>query len=534
MIADAGQTIDEELALEEELAIDDAKRSLLPFTTYTKPDFEVNWHHHRICTAITHLHYKKTARQLLHAFGYVDAQIEKMLLRPHPVTELYAGLTHPDAIDRPLRNLMVDICARHGKSELISRRTPAWWLGRNPNVRIIAAACAAELSQSMNRDVQRIIDDNPYREVFPRTRLYGKNIRSTSQGSYIRNSDMFEIVEFQGAYKNAGVGGNIIGRGADLLLLDDLFRSRADAQSPTVRNGVWSWYESDAYSRLERDAAQILINQRWHLDDASGRLRANARADGGAEQWFCLVFPALLDCEPGPGDPRKQGEALWPSKKSADDLLRIKANTTAAAWESMWQQRPTVMGGGIIKDSWWRYYTTRPSTFDKVVIAADLTFADRGDFCSYQVWARKGAQFYLLHQVHGRMVFTEQCRVLEALHQQFPQAREILVEAAANGLAALDTLKHKVPGLLPQKPEGSKTARLESVAHLIEAGNVYLPDPALDAGTKELVAEVGAHPSGAHDDRMDAMVYALRRLDKRRDFSAMPLPWSTTRDASWM
>ena len=192
------------------------------------------------------------------------------------------------------------------------------------------------------------------------------------------------------------------------------------------------------------------------------------------------------------------------------------------------------MGGGIVQDSWWRYYTVRPEKFDKMVISVDLTFADRGDFCAFQVWGRTGASFYLLHQVHGRMLFTQQCRVIEGLHQQFPQARSILIERAANAEAAIDTLKSRVPGLLPQRPDGSKEARLESVAHLIEAGNVYLPDPAQAPWVKEVVAEFSTMPSGAHDDMVDAAVYALRHLDKRKSFDNVALPWSQSKQSQWL
>ncbi len=123
-----------------------ARTNLLDFTLYTFPTFKVNWHHRLMC-------------QYLDRFA--------------------AGA---------IKRLMIFAPPRHTKSELVSRRLPAFLLGQNPDAAIIASSYSATLAEQMNRDVQRIIDSLEYKRLFPDTNLYGKNIRSTSEGAYLRNS----------------------------------------------------------------------------------------------------------------------------------------------------------------------------------------------------------------------------------------------------------------------------------------------------------------------------------------------------------
>ena len=90
--------------------------------------------------------------------------------------------------------------------ELVSRRLPAYILGRNPDAQIIACSYSADLAQRMNRDTQRIIDDPRYAALFPGTQLFGANVRTVAQGTYLRNSDIFEVVGHRGTYRSGRRG----------------------------------------------------------------------------------------------------------------------------------------------------------------------------------------------------------------------------------------------------------------------------------------------------------------------------------------
>lgn len=159
--------------------------------------------------------------------------------------------------------LMLTMPPRHGKTTLASRCFPAYALGRYPDMSIIATSYSADLASRINRDVQRIMDDALYADLFPESSL-SKPQRSTVYGNFLRNSDLFEIVGHKGTYRSTGVGGGITGQGAEILVIDDVIKDHASADSPTIRQSLWDWYTSTLYTRLAPGGGIILINTRWH------------------------------------------------------------------------------------------------------------------------------------------------------------------------------------------------------------------------------------------------------------------------------
>jgi hypothetical protein len=133
---------------------------------------------------------------------------------------------------------MVFAPPQHGKTEIVSRRLPAYVLGRNPDANIIACSYADTLASDANRDVQRVMDTPEYIELFPETRLWGENVRTQAHGSYLRNSDVFEVVNHRGRYRAAGVGGGVTGLGADVAIIDDPIKDDEEAYSAVQRAKV--------------------------------------------------------------------------------------------------------------------------------------------------------------------------------------------------------------------------------------------------------------------------------------------------------
>lgn len=449
-----------------------AQQSLVGFIYATCPYYLMGWVHEEIC-----------------------ASLDAFLL------DVQAGRSP---------RLMITMPPRHGKSELASRRFPAYALGRNPDLSIIATSYSADLASRMNRDVQRIIESDEYRAIFPAVRLPGKN------SSQFRTSDFFEVEGHSGGYRSAGVGGGITGMGGNILLLDDVLKDRASADSPTVRQNIWDWYTSTLYTRLAPGGGIIIINTRWHMDDLSGRLLA-AEAAGDGDKWQVINFPAIAEQD----EPhRRQGEALHPERYSLEQLQKIRAAVGERDWAALYQQHPVPDGGAIFRTEWFHYYTPRdlPQTWDAQVISWDMTFKD-GDSTDYvvgQVWGRKGGNFYLLDQVRRRMGFTDTMTAFIGLAKKWPKVLRKLVEDKANGPAVIDALKDHVSGIVPVEPDGSKTARAHAVTTLFEAGNVYFPSPEIAPWVKPFAAELAEFPSSAHDDQVDAMTQALRDMHQRK------------------
>ena len=479
------------------LAIAKARKHLLDFTVYTNPNYYVNWHHKIIC-------------QYLERWAFGD-----------------------------IRRLMVFLPPGSGKSELVSRRLPAWIFGRNPNVGIMATSYAASLASDMNIDVQRIIDTELYREVFPDTYLSGKNNRGSLVGSNAsRNRNDFEIVNHSGYYKCAGVGGSITGKRYFYGIIDDPMRGRQDAESETIRNKTYNWYINDFYTRqLDFQKARILITlTRWHEDDLAGRLLKAAQADPKAEQWTVLKFPMIAEEPLSEGDPRQIGEPLWPWRYGdIEQVNQIKLTAGTYTWSSLYQQRPSPAGGSIFNRGWFgdpinvghgrsQFYPENPldkvNFMDRVVMSYDCTFKELkdNDFVVGQIWGKKGGDFFLLDQSRDRRDIINTIQNIRTLTGKWPLATAKLIEDKANGPAVITMLKREIPGLIAIEPHGSKVSRAMAVAPYVESGNVWLPMPKYAPWLHDLLEELAAFPSVKHDDQVDAMTQAINYLTSAANF----------------
>ena len=463
----------------------------MEFTRYTFPQYRTNWHHDILCS---------------HLDRFVSGEIKR---------------------------LMVFMPPRHGKSELVSRRLPAYLLGKNPDANIIACSYSADLASRMNRDVQRIIDTPEYHSVFPETTLYGGNVRTDIIGRPLRNSDLFEVVGHKGMYRGAGMGGGITGMGANYAIIDDPIKNAEEADSEVYRESQWEWYTTTFLTRLEQGAGLLVTLTRWHEDDIAGRLLKLAKDDPKADQWTVVRFPAIADGTGYPEDEREEGEPLWEWKRTLDELGKIKAALGSYRFSALFQQAPSPAEGGTIKREWLtsHYYTVLPKSFQRVMQSWDCAFkgTEESDYVVGQVWGKDGADYYLLDQVRARMDFPSTVAAITSLSAKWPQAREKCVEDKANGPAVIDTLRKKLSGLIAVNPEGGKEARASAVSPLLEAGNVHLPDPSLASWVHDFVEECAAFPKGANDDQVDAMSQALLRMSKGQSLNVVPI--SVTKEA---
>ena len=226
---------------------------------------------------------------------------------------------------------MVFMPPQHGKSQLTTRMFPAYALGRNPNAKMVVASYNATLASRFNRDIQRIIDEKKYHEVFSETVLNESNVVTVSD-SFLRNSEVFEIVGHSGFLKTVGRGGALTGTPIDIGIIDDPIKDRAEAMSMTIRESLWSWYEDVFETRLHNDSQQLLIQTRWHEEDLAGKLLARDN------DWEVIVFEAIKEND-YPYDNRALGEALWPEKHSLERIEKVRENSPLT-FNSLYQQSP--------------------------------------------------------------------------------------------------------------------------------------------------------------------------------------------------
>ena len=263
-----------------------------------------------------------------------------------------------------IKKLMITMPPQHGKSEGATRRLPAFVLGQDPDKRIAIVSYNAIKARKFNREIQRIMDDDRYYELFPQTLLAGQasyQEQGRRSRNYARNSDECEIVGCQGSFKTIGVGGSLTGEPVDMLIMDDLYKDASSAWSPVIRQNVADWYDTVASTRLHNDSQQLLVFTRWHMEALAGRLLEQEGVYDPIENpqgWLLVSFPAIQNRPPSEQDPRAEGEPLWPERHSLEKLLEIKGRSPTV-FESLYQQNPQPSQGLMYEE--FTCYTDLPS-----------------------------------------------------------------------------------------------------------------------------------------------------------------------------
>lgn len=431
---------------------------------------------------------------------------------------------------RDIKTLVINVPPRHGKSTLGSVMLPAWVLARNPGETLLYASYSEKLATRDSVKTRRLIESDWYRTRFPHVAIEDDSNLKTAF-----------ITTAKGGRQCTSVGGTVTGMGGSWLVIDDPVNVK-DAESAVVRETANQFFLESWYNRIEGDpnnAVRIVIMQRVHAQDVSAICH-----DLG---WDSLVLPMEFESHSKPTsigwvDPRSTfGDLLWPEMWTEEAVEKQKKAMGSFAYAGQYQQRPVPRGGGVFKKEWLRFW------FDPLVIpdpppvpiqTADGQFFDApmkrwtpperdytnswdmafkggatSDFVVGQAWVRDGG-FYLVDQERGRYDFPATVSAVQRLHSRRP-AMPTLVEGKANGSAVVSALSSEIPGMIEVTPEGGKEARAAAVAPLFEAGNVWLPHPAMAPWVQEYIDELCVFPRGVNDDQVDATTQALVRLREK-------------------
>lgn len=417
---------------------------------------------------------------------------------------------HLERVERgETKRLMLLVAPRFGKSELASRRAPAWMLGRNPRLDIICASAGGDLAADFGRDVRNLVASLAYQELFA-TRLaedsQAKGRWSTQDG---------------GSYYAVGVGGAILGRGGNVFVVDDPFPTWEAAQSDGERKRVIDWYGGTVLNRLEPGAALVLINHRMHPGDLSGHLLQQ----DGAERWTVVEVPALDEDD----------ESACPTRWSTAELLTKKAEMPDAVWSAMYMQRPTIEGGSIIKSAWWKRWTKpKLPPLDLILQVYDtaMTEGAKSDYSARTTWGLflteddDDPHMILLERWMDKVGFPELRESAiddynERLKDKIPMA--VVIEAANNGFSLQQEFRRVgIPARLynPRTMGGTKTTRAHLVSPLFKAGRIWAPaykavgetarDPErYQPWAQDLIDRCAAFPQLEHDDDVDTVTAAV-------------------------
>ena len=187
--------------------------------------------------------------------------------------------------------MLIFMPPRHGKSELVSKHFPAWVMGRLPDTRVILTSYGADLAVSNSRASREIVQGIKFRALFGDLATVDAPVELSQDSRSVEAWDL--AAPNRGGVVASGVGGGITGKGAHLMIVDDPFKNRDEAESETARERVWNWWTSSAYTRLEDGGAVVGMLTRWHPDDWAGRLLKAMAIEPGADRYVVVCLPAL-------------------------------------------------------------------------------------------------------------------------------------------------------------------------------------------------------------------------------------------------
>lgn len=530
-----------------------AKRQLIPYAQYVAPWFQALPHHTLIADALE--------RVFLYILSGGQPEVEVEIDEGRTITV------------KTISRLMVFMPPRHGKTLLVSQIAPSWGIGKMPDMRIITTGYGADLAQKNSSEIRNYVISQEFKNIFWDQSPDMPNIELAEDSQAKSNWDLAR--PYRGGVVATGIGGGITGQGAHLLIIDDPFKGRKDAESENYREGVMEWYQSSAHNRLEKGGAIVITHTRWHPEDLAGELVKAMVSDPLADQWEIIFLPAVaLDEEEYPkteqdqkdlmlrgvyvpmADPlgREPGTILWPEKYDKKYLEKEKAIAGDFEFTALYQQMPNPKDSGFFVETdfkvieknevpeglkWVRY----------IDLAIGKTKESDWNACVATALDPKSGDIIYRDMIHIQDITKFLATITNTM--LLPSERGTIwgVEATAfQSLVVKDFLKDPRLANIPIKPItpiGSKEDRAKNVQKKSREASVEAENSALaEKDTMELEAkedralsiqtrgrqgnvklvrgawnqafirEATAFPKGKHDDQVDSASGGLQMIAK--------------------
>ena len=423
---------------------------------------------------------------------------------------VYENARHHDAIARAMEEvekgnfqfLIITTQPRGGKSEIVSRRFPAWFMGRHPDWNVVVATYNDDFAMDFGKDVRGIMATPQYKQVFPEVRLQkggaAANRLQTTKG---------------GMATFVGRGGSLTGRGAHCLVLDDIISNFEQANSQTIRNQTWEWFTKVAMTRRMGPKLVVITFTRWHNDDIIGRLTDPENPHYNetlARKIKIINLPAIA----GDDDPlgRAPGEALWPERYGLEFLEEQRA-LDPLGFEALYQQRPSLLDGDDFKRENIKFYDQLPENL-RFYAASDhaVGVKQRNDpSCFIKIGIDENDDIYVTDVIWRRMkpdvaveAMLAMCRGNSAPVRWWAE-RGHISQSIGPFLRKRMLETGTYINIAEVTPVADKAQRAGSIIGRVAMGKVYFPRNA--SWTEKAINEMMAFPNGTHDDFVDALAY---------------------------
>lgn len=456
--AEKAQLLADLEALEDKRGIMNAKTDFLAFCKRVYPGFKIGPHH-------------KHLRPLLHK-----------------------------VIDGEETRLTVSMAPRFGKSETISFLYVAYYLGHHPDHQIMMVTHTADLSATFGRKIRNMIDSEVYRQIFPDTVV---SRDKSASGDWTTTKG--------GMYLAVGIGGSVAGRGAHLLICDDLVSEQAILAGDPDKafSNAWDYVQVGPLQRLMPSGRIIIIGTRWGKRDPIGRALAWAENNPDSTPWHEVRFPAIMP----------SGKSLWPEQWPVEQLMAKKAGMAPMYWAAQYLQEPTSEEGALIKREWWRRWTgAKPPKCEIILQSWDTAHgkndsADPSAVTTWGVWFNEEEnqdQIMLLDCWYGRKEFPELKKFAFEYYKEW-EPDMVVIEKKAAGAPLIQEMRATGLPIHEFTPSrgNDKRVRVNAVADMFSSGMVWAPET---RWAQEVIDQVAEFPNGEFDDIVDTVSQALLRI----------------------
>jgi predicted phage terminase large subunit-like protein len=406
--------------------------------------------------------------------------------------------------------LILNVPPRSLKSHAASIAFPAFVLGHDPSAQIIGVSYSAELAHRFARETRELMQCEWYRRVFPNTRLSTKRLAAHD----------FETTA--GGFRLAtSVGGTLVGRGADIIIIDDPLKPD-EAASEVSRKAVNDWLDNSLLSRLNDKARGVIViaMQRLHQKDLVGHVLAQGT-------WWHICLPAIaqhdeqwvIESPLGTYEHhRRAGEALHPAREDLESLRRTQAQVGDYIFAGQYLQAPIPPGGGMVKEAWFGTFDPDdPPKFQRIIQSWDSAnkVSEISDYSVCTTWGEANGKLYLLDVFRARLEYPElRAEALRLIKLYDPAI--VLVEDRASGTQLAQELRRAEQWcVVPITPEGEKAMRMAGQTAFIADRRLLLPARA--PWKEAYIAELVTFPYAEHDDQVDSTSQALSWFQKEGD-----------------
>jgi hypothetical protein len=443
------------------------------------------------------------------------------------------------ALAGQLENFMCALSPRLGKSMLMSEIFPAYYLGMRPYAKVILVSYSDELSRRFGEKARNTFKEFGY--------LFDPHIKLSPD---TQSKSRWTINGNTGEFYCSSTRGGVLGRGGNLIVIDDPTKNMEEARSSRHQEELRSLFDTAITTRKEKDpvtgqnAIVFVLHQRLDENDLIGIIsekeewitaeEALPRLRNGEKlgsTWVYLRLPELAEEEDMLG--RLPGEALWPDKRDEKKLAEIAKNIGERQFNAIHQQDPKPKQGQYFNEDYFEVIEIKPTNVVEEIQWWDLAATSYPDDMPLSQRGAATASVRLALTADRKLVVTD-------LQEFWKESEDVQTEIINNAKIAGKGIKQRIPQDPGQASKGqiktysihlpghnfngiiesgSKEDRAEPVGNWAKINKIYILNKdvlAADDQTpiiKRFIKQCANFPTGKQKDFVDALSGAYSELE---------------------